>query len=434
MSYLFIEHQCPQCGAPAVLEETDRIFTCEYCKVKSYLLEKDYFRYVLPENAPEKDDLIFFPYWRFRGMLFSSLSDEILYRFVDVSQQAVESRLFPFSLGVRSLAMKLKFLSPETQGRFIRPSLPFKDVIRIFKERFKQSMPIAERSKLKDQAFTGETLSLIYAPFYIADYTDSELNTSKELFDGVLNKPLSHDGKSNLLNDELDRSHFPEERPDWRIGFVPAICPGCGWDLSGERDTLVLECKNCNSVWHPGRNGLKKFNYARLSGDGAFYFPFWRIKADISGIILQSYSDLIRLANIPKAVQKGWDDIEFFFWVPAFKVSPRNFLMMGSNMTIAQPSVVGSSLSVGSSLRLEPTAGICPVRLTVINAVESLKTCLANIIRPKKMIMPRLSQIVIKPKNFLLVYVPFSETHHEYINEEYHLTVHKNTLKRADNM
>ncbi len=30
--------------------------------------------------------------------------------------------------------------------------------------------------------------------------------------------------------------------------------------------------------------------------------------------------------------------------------------------------------------------------------------------------------------------LPFSETHHEYINEEYHLTIHKNLLKRADNM
>ncbi len=412
--------------APAVLEETDYIFTCEYCKVKSYLLEKDYFRYILPENAPEKDDLIFFPYWRFRGMLFSSLSDEILFRFADVSQQAAESRLFPFSLGVRGLAMKLKFLSPDTPGHFIRPGIEFKDVIRIFKERFNQSMPIANRSKLKEQAFIGETLSLIYAPFYIADNTDSELNTSKELFDGVLNKPIIRDRENRLLYDELDISRFHEERPDWRISFLPAICPECGWDLSGERDTLALVCKNCNSVWHPGRNGLRKLNYASLSGDGVFYFPFWRIKAEISGVILQSYSDLIRFANIPKAVQSGWDDLEFFFWIPAFKVSPRNFLMMGSNMTIAQPQK--------ELIPQLPNADLCPVRLPVINAVEGIKTFLANIVKPKKMIMSRLSQILIKPKKFLLVYVPFSETHHEYINEEYHLTVHKNVLKTGDNM
>ncbi len=219
----------PPMRSQAVLEETDHIFTCEYCKVKSYLLSKDYFRYVLPENVPEKDDLIFFPYWRFRGMLFSSLPDEILHRFADVSQQAAESRLFPFSLGVRSMAMKLKFLSPETQGRFIRPVLPFKEVIRIFKDRFNQNMPIANRSKLKDQAFIGETLSLIYAPFYIADNKDSELNTGKELFDGVLNKPIIRDYEDRFLYDNLDISRFSEERPDWRISFLPAICPECGW-------------------------------------------------------------------------------------------------------------------------------------------------------------------------------------------------------------
>ncbi len=96
------------------------------------------------------------------------------------------------------------------------------------------------------------------------------------------------------------------------------------------------------------------------------YFPFWRIKADISGVILQSYSDLIRLANIPKAVQSGWDNLEFFFWIPAFKVSPRNFLMMGSNMTIAQPKE--------ELIPQLPHAGLCPVRIPVINAVEGIKT------------------------------------------------------------
>jgi hypothetical protein len=42
-----IEYQCPQCGAPAILTETDRLFTCQFCRVKSYLLPGDYFRYVL---------------------------------------------------------------------------------------------------------------------------------------------------------------------------------------------------------------------------------------------------------------------------------------------------------------------------------------------------------------------------------------------------
>ena len=99
-----IEHQCPQCGAPAIMEETDRLFTCEFCRVKSYLVAEDVFRYLLPSQAPESKNLLYFPYWRFKGMLFSCAGSGIAHKFVDVSHQAVLSHLFPNSLGLRSQA------------------------------------------------------------------------------------------------------------------------------------------------------------------------------------------------------------------------------------------------------------------------------------------------------------------------------------------
>ena len=72
-SRLVIEHQCPQCGAPATLEETERLFTCPFCRVKSYLVTRDYFRYMLPHAAPAGKSLVFLPYWRFKGSFFVSL-------------------------------------------------------------------------------------------------------------------------------------------------------------------------------------------------------------------------------------------------------------------------------------------------------------------------------------------------------------------------
>ena len=59
MTSFIIEHQCPQCGAPAELEETDRLFQCGYCRVKSYLTIPDYFRYTLPHHAPAGKELIY---------------------------------------------------------------------------------------------------------------------------------------------------------------------------------------------------------------------------------------------------------------------------------------------------------------------------------------------------------------------------------------
>ena len=96
-SNLLIEHQCPQCGAPATLEETDHLFSCEFCRVKSYLLSR-VFRYVLPHNAPSNKELVFLPYWRFKGMLFFCISNGIKQKIVDVSQQGISSPLFPPSL------------------------------------------------------------------------------------------------------------------------------------------------------------------------------------------------------------------------------------------------------------------------------------------------------------------------------------------------
>jgi hypothetical protein len=121
-----IDHQCPQCGAPAELSETDRLFKCAFCKVSAYLMAHRYFRYVLPHNAPQGQELVYFPYWRFKGMLFSCLASGIRNRFLDVSQQAAQSTLFPASVGLRSQAMKLRFVSPETKGWFIKPVLPFR--------------------------------------------------------------------------------------------------------------------------------------------------------------------------------------------------------------------------------------------------------------------------------------------------------------------
>ncbi|MDD4072471.1 MAG: hypothetical protein PHY78_08930, partial [Desulfobacterales bacterium] len=106
-----IRHQCPQCGAPAVLEETDRLFTCGYCRVTSYLLQNGVFRYILPAAATAETEALFYaPYWRFKGVFYSWVpGDEIQHRFMDISHLAIKSDHLPISLGFRSQALKLTF-------------------------------------------------------------------------------------------------------------------------------------------------------------------------------------------------------------------------------------------------------------------------------------------------------------------------------------
>jgi hypothetical protein len=123
------------------MEETERLFTCAFCRVKSYRVAKDVFRYLLPSQAAESKDLLYFPYWRFKGMLFSCAGNSVAHKFVDVSHQAVLSHLFPVSLGLRSQALKLKFVKRETAGRFLKPTQSFEQVEKNFEDHFGKSLP-----------------------------------------------------------------------------------------------------------------------------------------------------------------------------------------------------------------------------------------------------------------------------------------------------
>ncbi len=254
---LLIEHQCPQCGGPVELEETDRLFFCEFCRVKSYLMPRGFFRYMLPNSAPDEMELIYAPYWRFKGMLFSTVLSGVKHRFIDVSHQAVTSRFFPASLGLRSQAMKLRFVTSKSPGLFLKPTRTPAEIVETFDQRFGATLP----KPVFHHAHVGETLSLVYAPFYLK---------KGKIFDAVLNKPVS-----TTVADEFDLDQFKGGTPNWPTGFLPTLCPKCGWDLNGQRDSLALLCHNCNSIWRPSGDGLKRTNFAHIPGDGEniIYLP-----------------------------------------------------------------------------------------------------------------------------------------------------------------
>ena len=128
MNYL-IEHQCPQCGAPAILEETERLFSCQFCRVRSYLLAGKYFRYFFQPRSKNDREIVYIPYWRFKGLMFSGSPEGINHRFIDFSSLAIESTHFSSSVGLRSQALKLKFIPPDEPGYFLEPSIPIEKAL-----------------------------------------------------------------------------------------------------------------------------------------------------------------------------------------------------------------------------------------------------------------------------------------------------------------
>ena len=391
------------------MEETERLFACEFCRVKSYLAAEDVFRYMLPNNAGTAKDIVFFPFWRFKGMLFACAANGIRHQFVDVSTQAVLSQLFPVSLGLRSQALKLKFVTPETSGRFLKPTQTLADIEKKFDDRFGKSLP----KPVIHYAHIGETISLIYAPFYI----------DNRIHDAVLDRPIT---AARVEDSDIDS--LPIESPHWRIHFISTLCPDCGWDLEGEKDSLVLLCKNCTSAWYPVGKKLKKIRFStQLTRKGqAVYLPFWSIRPEITGINLNHYADLVQVANIPRVVQPGWKDIGFRFWVPAFKIRPKLFMQLSKNMTLSQ-------LHNRLTEKL-PENRHHPITLPVTEAIESLKVNLASFIKPKTRLIDILHGIDIQTKGFVLVYVPFIEKHHELIQPDLQFAINKNTIALSENL
>lgn len=400
-----IEHPCPQCGAPVVLEETDRLIRCDFCRVQSYLTSRSAFHYLLPHRTIDRD-LIYFPYIRLRGTLFSCVANGLKHRLIDVSMAGQSNHHFPPSVGVRAQTQKLRFAVSGTPGKFLPSQLAITDAHQAAIDRF----GTRDTQKTFHEDLIGETTSVIYAPFYIKG----------KVFDAIVERAVSR-----VLPDGFEGELGSTRESSWDIGFVPSVCPRCGWDLNGERDSLALLCGNCHTAWHATDSALESLSAAVMPADfeAGMHLPFWRIRAQVSGIELATYADLVRVANMPRVEQPGWNNQQIHFWTPAFKVRPRSFLRLSSTLTLNQPA---DEVVPGI-----PAGTVYPVTLPASEAVESIKVLLANILRPRDQMYPQLPNIQVRATDQALVFLPFVEGHHEMQHPTYQLNIPKAVLRHA---
>jgi uncharacterized protein YbaR (Trm112 family) len=400
-----IEHQCPQCGAPVILEETDRILACPYCRVSLYLAAHDYMATYLPASPAVAQEMLFIPYWRFKGMVFSCQGDELQTKIIDLSRLAVPITGMPFSLGVRPQALKLKFIVPETAGTFFKPRLTLQDVFAGIDEQ----LQAAAKAPRLHQTYIGETASIIYAPVFIDD---------GRLYDAVLKKSVAELPEGGLAElqpcDQQEKLH---------LSFIPCLCPACGWNLEGEKESLVLLCKNCQSAWSASRSGLFKVAFARVpeAAPDTIFLPFWKITAQVEGLQLDSYADSVRLNNIPEVITPAREQQALAFWIPAFKIAPDLFLLTAQRMTFFQEQ--------GPFEESLAMAAFHPVTLPSREAVESITPLLAQSAVQRKDIFPKLPQVSAVPRTSTLVYIPFKSSGSELIHYRMPLSISRNALK-----
>lgn len=408
-----IDHPCPQCGGPVTLEETDRVLSCPFCKVNLHITSQGPFRYCM-DLGEQADEIVYIPYWRFKGALYAAAEAKINPKLVDASTLASEIMYAPRTLGLRPQLLHLRFATKDLPGTYIRPKYSFKEALGIIEANLRGAKVAAVSEESFEKAYIGDTSSLIYAPFFVR---------GSQLYDAVLKKPVGNLPQgSNGIDKELVSDH------QWKPNFLSAMCPHCGWDIHGQSDSCVFLCNNCKTAWRPKGKKFRPVSVKTVGkgGKGSRYLPFWRIKAEVSGMKLDSYADLIRLANLPKAVTSEMEEKEFYFWIPAFKVHPNLFLRLSRNTT-------------SSPFRQEledhlPEGETHPVNLPLGEAAQSLKICFATFAKPKHKIMPMLPEIDIKPVKGDLVYAAFSEQGGELVHREMNFSVSKKALYYGRNL
>ena len=418
MSYEFIvEFECPQCGAPASLEETSRLFICNYCNVKSYLAPRDVYHYVLHDRVPEDKEIIYFPFWRLKGVLFICTLDLTVHsEFVDYMYQAVPSDFFPEGLGFKAQVIKMRFAGPEFRGRIFLPEIPLEDITAELKYDYETAF---NQEYLTEFAcyhleFIGMK-EIIYAPYYIHDRT---------LYDGISNERVDKFWEEKIyVDDELMADLPPEGRMGQDIKFLPTLCPHCNWDMKCARDSLLLACSNCNSFYKPHQRKIKKIGTGFVPGDSdtALYLPFWRLKAVVNDIPLASYGDLIKTANLTKFVSEEDKKRPFYFWIPAFKIASKLFLQIASHVTLCQPH--------GKIRQDMPKVPIYPVNLPISEVLKFPKTMIANFIAFKEIHFPKIEHVEIIPQRMALVHLPFQAHGSEFVHPDYRVRVTGKTLE-----
>ena len=386
-----IEQQCPQCGAPIILDEADRILSCKFCRTRVYLATEDIFHFYIPPSDGISGTIYFIPYWRIKGLSYTIKETDISFTYLDTNFLSFDSKLFPFSLGLRPQAMKLKFVgSKENEGIFLTSSSKTRETI--IKNRQKNI------GNGHQEVLVGELDSVIYTPVYLV---------SGRTYDGVLKKPIdllqNEDGEA-----QQTLSSAPAEK--WHVEFIPMLCPDCGADLPGEKDVSIAFCSNCNSAWNLSNKNFTKINYFtwQEKSDDVFYLPFWQMKAKVSGVQLESYADLIKVANLPKAPSEEWTKTPFYFCAPAFKLNPALFLRWCRQLTAASPPT--------DLINELPAKKIYPATLPVNDALGSCLLTLASLIPNKRYLGEILPSLNFTLEDYSLVLHPFKTNAGELIH------------------
>ncbi len=398
-----VEQECPQCGGPIALEETDRLISCPFCNVRSFISNTEPFRFVLPTKHSTENTL-YAPYIRFKGSIFTCQGLQIKHQVMDVTHCCYSNTILPLTLGFRPQTQKMRFIGPQFSGAYLPSQIDLDEALnRINAHPLRQTKQTALHT-----AHIGDSYSYIYLPLVVKKNTLQDMVT-----DSPLGK-ISHE-------DDLYSAAAP--MPQWKPIFLATLCPSCGWNLNGERDSLILFCQNCTTAWQTTGTSLAKLDFTTYfaGSENELLLPFWKLSVEGKGVQLDTLADFIRLTNQPRIIQPEWEKTKLSFISPAFKIRPKSYLRLADLMTLSQHKIENGETTLPSLPY--------PINLPKSEAEQSLKTILASTTVAKKNLMPLLPDIQFRVQSSHLLLMAFNDNGHGFYQENLQINVNKKALE-----
>lgn len=413
-----VEERCPQCGAPVSMHEADRILTCAYCKVRLYVLAGGGVpKYCLPVKPAPIGEIVMVPYWRLRAHRYRLRPSGADPASADCTALAADVPRLASSLGVRAQAVPLRFASPAAEGRFLPATRPSSLVLQQLERLRRVERAIAGERADGDgdgaafEATITIAASLVYTPVRVA----------RSVFDAVLNRRIA-----GIDGDAWQRAVGGGDDRPAPVRFLATLCPECGWQLEGATDTQVLLCVNCGRGWRAGEERLVEAPFGALPTGGwtpDAHLPFWRAEAPVAS----TWADLVRLVNLPRVVQPGWEREALGFWFPAFPTHPDQFLRAAQAVTCARPPLPAGQARTRDhgQARTPVLQRAAAVTLSEDALDEAMLVLLASLGHARRGMRETLREADLHLRQRSLVYVPVRFNGREYVNPELGLTVRR---------
>jgi hypothetical protein len=309
----------------------------------------------------------------------------------------------------------LRFLSPDIQGQFLEPSFGLSLALTVSEDHMKSLGDPAFSEPTAQRVCIGETSSLLYFPVG---------RRGRDFFDGVTSRPLGF-----LDGAQIESLLESKANPFSPIRFISALCPNCGGDLEGEKDSVVLLCRNCHSGWETSEKGLQAIEVAssRDDGEGIVYLPFWMIRVNFEKIQLSPRSISPEIDRGPffsiEDIQKAGPEL---FWVPAFKVNPDLFLKLIKRMTLQNFQA--------EIAQMIPPKPIFAATLHLEEAVESLKAAFAFMSNDRHPTFFFASLPRIRTVKSTFVLLPFQIRGNEFVQTRMNMAIQRKAIQYGRNI